>query len=488
MHTEHFIGTRGGKELGITFRDAVLSPNAAFGGLYTLKDLPKFSQDEIKEFSTLNYQELTRIIFNKLGLSISRNLLKEALELYGYFDDPNIPSPLYPITPNLNLQKLYCGPTRAFKDMALQPFGALFSGFLREEKFAHHYLILVATSGDTGPATLHSFANKPNIKVVCIYPNQGTSDVQRLQMTTIDADNVAVFGINGDFDDAQSLLKNMLKNPQFNAVLKSKNLALSAANSVNFGRIAFQIIYHIYASLQTYKINGQKSHIIVPSGNFGNALGAFYAKAMGFPIERIWIASNANNVLTEFINTGIYDITQRSLQKTYSPAMDILKSSNIERILFALFGEYRTKELMESLENTGKYSLEKEELLWIQQYFSATDCDDTYCLETIKKYAKKKFIIDPHTACGFKAYEKIAAKFPNAKCILCATAEWTKFAPTLAKALDLGDLSDKEALEKIAQTYNVTIPKQIVALFDKQEKHNQVINKEDLEKVILEWL
>ncbi|MBX7490299.1 threonine synthase [Helicobacter turcicus] len=488
MQTQYFTGTRGGEDLGITFEDAILSPSASYGGLYTLEEFPKFSKDEIKEFTRLSYEELTRIIFNKLGLNVPRELLCEALSLYKNFDDKSSPAPMYPVTPYLNIQKLYCGPTRAFKDMALQPFSSLFSGFLRTNRSAHNYLILVATSGDTGPATLQSFANQPNIKVVCIYPNGGTSDVQRLQMTTINADNIAVFGINGDFDDAQNLLKSMLKDSHFNAILRAKNISLSAANSVNFGRIAFQIIYHIYASLQIYKINNEKIHTIVPSGNFGNALGAFYAKLMGFPIERIWIASNSNNILTEFINTGIYDISNKSLKKTYSPAMDILKSSNVERVLFALFDSYRTKEFMESLEQIGKFTLNKEELIWVQSYFSATSCDDNFCLETIKKYAKQGYIIDPHTACGIKAYETIQIKYPHAKCVLCSTAEWTKFAPTLAKALDLGNLSDKEALETISKNYKIPIPKQINSLFNQKEIHNKVINKEELLDTILQWL
>ncbi len=489
MHTQHFIGTRGGHDIALTFKDVVLNPNAAFGGLWAAKKLPKFDDDAIKEFSQLDYAELAQEIFHQWGLNVHKELLGEALKLYQNFDDPTTPAPLYSIHPYLNVQKLYCGPTRAFKDMALQPFGTLFSGFLRESKKETDYLILVATSGDTGPATLQSFANKPHIKVVCIYPEGGTSDVQRLQMTTINANNIEVFGIKGDFDDAQALLKSLLKDPKFNAILKSKNICLSAANSVNFGRIAFQILYHAYASLKIFKINHhRKIHIIVPSGNFGNALGAFYAKLMGFPIERIWIASNANNILTEFINTGVYDISEKTLQKTYSPAMDILKSSNIERVLFSLFDAQRTRELMESLEQTKQYSLTKEELAWVQMYFSATSCDDDYCLNIIKTYAQKGYILDPHTACGFKAFEEIKAKFPNTPCVLCSTAEWTKFAPTLAKALGLGDLGDKEALEQISKTYKITIPKQIFSLFNQPEIHNQVFDKEDLGQKILEWL
>ena len=171
MHTQYFTGTRGGQNLGITFKNTVLSPGASFGGLYTLEKLPKFDSDDIKEFSTLSYEELTRIIFNKLGLNVERDLLHEALQLYQKFDDKTSPAPLYSMTPYLYVQKLYCGPTRAFKDMALQPFGEIFSGFLHENKHSNDYLILVATSGDTGPATLQSFANRPNIKVVCIEIN-----------------------------------------------------------------------------------------------------------------------------------------------------------------------------------------------------------------------------------------------------------------------------------------------------------------------------
>lgn len=488
MQAQSFISTRGGENLKKSFRDAVLNPSAAYGGLYTLEKFPKFNKDTIREFSTLSYAELTKILFNELGLNVEEELLNRALHLYASFDDATCPAPIFSITPYLNVQKLYCGPTRAFKDMALQPFSAVFSGFLSANWHTQHSLILVATSGDTGPATLQSFANQQNIKVVCIYPHQGTSDVQRLQMTTLNADNVAIFGINGNFDDAQNILKEMLKDSQFNAILNSKNISLSAANSVNFGRIAFQIIYHIYASLQMYKINAEKVHTIIPSGNFGNALGAFYAKLMGFPIERIWIASNANNILTEFINTGVYDISNKTLQKTYSPAMDILKSSNIERLLFALFGAYRTRELMQSLEQNKQYSLNKEELALLQSHFSATSCEDTFCLEAIQVYAKKGYILDPHTACGIKAYEVIQAEYPNAKCVLCSTAEWTKFAPTIAKALHLGDLKDKEALNAVAQAYNIPIPKQILSLFNQKEIHNAVIEKEQLMDKILQWL
>ncbi|MCL9822116.1 threonine synthase [Helicobacter colisuis] len=486
MQQQYFTGTRGGNCPSVTFQDALLNPNAPYGGLYTLKNLPTFSKEQIQSFTNLNYASLAKNIFQSLGLGIKDSILENALKLYGNFDNPEIPAPLEKINETLYIQKLYCGPTRAFKDMALQPFGSIFSDFISNS--SKEYLILTATSGDTGPATLQSFANKPNIKVVCIYPKGGTSDVQRLQMTTLEAKNLKVIGINGNFDDAQNMLKTLLKDENFKATLEQKNISLSAANSVNFGRIAFQILYHIYSSLQVYKLTKKPTNIIVPSGNFGNALGAFYAKIMGFPIQKIWIASNSNNILTEFIQTGTYDISHKSLQKTYSPAMDILKSSNIERVLFALFGENRTRELMENLEKNKKYSLEKSELQMIKQYFEATFCDDSYCLETLKKYATMGIIIDPHTACGIKAYEQIQSLDSSIPCILCSTAEWTKFAPTLTKALEMGDLSDEEALHALAKKFSITIPEQILELFAKNEIHTQVVDKDLLPQTILQWL
>ncbi len=486
MQQQYFIGTRGGNCNLVTFKDALLNPNAPYGGLYTLENFPRFSQDQIHSFASLDYTSLTKKIFDSLGLNLDDEILKNALSLYKNFDDSTTPAPLEKLNDTLYLQKLYCGPTRAFKDIALQPFGAIFSDFVKDS--SQDYLILTATSGDTGPATLQSFANKPHIKVVCLYPKGGTSDIQRLQMTTLEAKNLKVIGINGNFDDTQNALKNLLKDESFKNTLKQKNICLSAANSVNFGRIAFQILYHIASSLQTYNATQRPAHIIVPSGNFGNALGAFYAKIMGFPIQKIWIASNSNNILTELIQTGIYDISHKPLKKTYSPAMDILKSSNVERILFALFGSERTKEFMESLEKDKEYFLKKSELQMIQQYFEATFCEDSYCLDTLQKYASKGIIIDPHTACGIKAYEQIQKNDSTTPCVLCSTAEWTKFAPTLSKALGMGDLNDQKALQTIAKKFSITIPKQFLELFNKKEIHTQTIDQDLIPQTILQWL
>ncbi len=241
--------------------------------------------------------------------------------------------------------------TRAFKDMALQPFGSIFSSIA--QKRGENYLILAATSGDTGPAALNTFRNKKNIQVVCLYPDGGTSDVQRLQMVCEDGENLKVLGIKGNFDDAQNALKSLLASNSFKAELEKDDIKLSAANSVNFGRIIFQIIYHFWSYLELIRQNaiknGENIYLVVPSGNFGNVLGAYYAQKMGLNIEKLLVASNENNILTQWINTGVYDIRDKALKLTKSPAMDILKSSNIERVIFDLFGSTRTKELMEDL-------------------------------------------------------------------------------------------------------------------------------------------
>ena len=241
------------------------------------------------------------------------------------------------------MSELYHGPTRAFKDMALQPFGAVLSAIAQKRN--ENYLIMAATSGDTGPAALETFKNKANVQVACMYPIGGTSDVQRLQMVTEDAENLKVIGVKGDFDDTQNALKRLLASDSFKKKLKEKNIHLSAANSVNFGRIIFQTIYHIHSYLELVRQNaiemGENVYLNVPSGNFGNALGGYYAMKMGLPVEKILIASNSNNILTQWISTGKYDLRTVSVIPTTSPAMDILISSNVERILFDMFGKDR---------------------------------------------------------------------------------------------------------------------------------------------------
>lgn len=487
-----FIETRGNDEIHpseITFSEAILSPIASFGGLYVPKELPVLGEVFLAKHLNSSYKELAKDLLNTLAIDIDGSVIDEALSLYDKFDDPSNPVPVVKVRDDLYVSELYHGPTRAFKDMALQPFGVVLSSIAQKQ--GEEYLILAATSGDTGPAALETFKNRPNVRVVCLYPDGGTSDVQRLQMVTEDAPNLKVIGIKGDFDDAQSALKRLLGSETFRATLKAKHISLSAANSVNFGRIIFQIIYHIHSYIELVRQSviamGEKIYLDVPSGNFGNALGGYYAYKMGLPVEKIIIASNENNVLTRLINTGRYDLRGEHVIATTSPAMDILISSNVERILFDLFGSERTKELMRGLESERFYALSDDETMKLQNLFAADYCNGAEGKGYIKEAYDSGYLMDPHTATCFKAYDCCATK--PIKTIVYSTAEWTKFSPTIANALTgETDANDIDALKSISATAKIAIPPMINALFAKPIAQATVIEKENIENEILKFL
>jgi len=489
----NFIETRGNdgqKPTSITFSQAILSPMSSFGGVYSPESLPTFDDAFFQAHTHSGYKTLAKDVLKAFEVDIDEAVIDEALSLYDEFDDASNPVPVVKVYDDLYVSELYHGPTRAFKDMALQPFGKVLSSVAqaRNEK----YLILAATSGDTGPAALETFKNRDNVQVVCLYPDGGTSDVQRLQMVTEDAKNLKVIGIHGDFDDAQSALKSLLVSDAFAEALKAHDTSLSAANSVNFGRIIFQTIYHIYSYLELVRTEvikmGEKVYLNVPSGNFGNALGGYYAYKMGLPVKQIHIASNNNNVLTKFITTGHYDLRDVSVIPTTSPAMDILKSSNIERILFDLLGAERTKELMLQLDNDKFYALTEEELAKVQAIFAADFCTDEEGLDYIKQAFEVGYLMCPHTATCFKAYDT-CREDKSIKTIAYSTAEWTKFSPVIAMALTGEKIEhDSEALSMIAEKANISIPKQISALFSKEIAQKTVIDKQDIEKEILSFL
>jgi threonine synthase len=483
-----FIETRGNdgiKPKSVTFSEAILSPSASFGGLYIPSELQILNDDFLKSHINSSYKELAFDFLKLCDIDIDDSILKEALNRYDAFDDALNPVPLVLIEDNCSVSELYHGPTRAFKDMALQPFGYILSSLAnkRNEK----YLIMAATSGDTGPATLETFKNQLNVQVVCLYPDGGTSDVQRLQMITEDASNLHVFGVEGNFDDTQNALKDLLASSDFTAKLNSKNIKLSAANSVNFGRIIFQIIYHIHSYLTLVKNSkiqmNDKIYLVVPSGNFGNALGGYYAKKMGLPIQKILITSNQNNILTDWICNGEYNLNNRELIQTISPAMDILKSSNVERILFDMFGDTRTKELMDGLSEKGTYQLSKDEIQRVREDFDASYSTDEECKETIALYAKKGYLMDPHTATCIKAYEQFSDQ--KLHTVIYSTAEWTKFSPTVALALGKECKDDKEALLWIKESMSQSVPNVVNSLFEKPIKHNKIIQKDTIGENIL---
>ncbi len=489
----NFIQTRGcdaNKPETVTFSEAILSPIASFGGLYVPETLPELGLEFLNKHLNSSYKELASDMLSRFEIDIDNETIQKALDLYDKFDDAKNPVPVVKVKENLYVSELYHGPTRAFKDMALQPFGMVLSSIA--QKRDENYIIMAATSGDTGPAALETFKNRANVQVACLYPDGGTSDVQRLQMVTEDAKNLKVIGINGVFDDAQNALKTLLASKEFNDALKEKNVSLSAANSVNFGRIIFQIIYHIHSYLELVRQDaitmGEKVYLNVPSGNFGNALGGYYAWKMGLPVEKIIISSNENNVLTRLIKEGKYDLRDSEVVSTTSPAMDILKSSNVERVLFDLFGAERTKELMNDLEEKKCYELTGVELVTLQKCFDADFCNGDEGKKYIKEtFEKDGYLMDPHTATCFKSYESCSK--PEIKSIIYSTAEWTKFSPVIANALTgEEDAKDLDALTSISNVAKLDIPDMIKGLFTKEITQKTVIEKEEISKEILKFI
>ena len=473
------VSTRNANE-SVEFSQAILAPSASKGGLYSPLSLPKFDGYKFKD---LSYKDFALKLIQSFEFKLDK-LFERALKSYEKFDEKSCekhlkfsgkscPIRLFKVNDKLYINELYHGPTRAFKDMALQPFASLVSELAKDKNM----LIICATSGDTGPATLKAFESTLNSRVVCLYPAFGTSSFQALQMTSLRAKNLKSLAIKGDFDAAQRALKDLLADEDFKKSLNLAKIELTAANSVNFGRILFQIIYHYYALVQIDK----EADIIVPSGNFGDALGAYYAKKMGAKIRRIKIASNSNNILTDFFTKGEYDLRNRVLQKTISPAMDILISSNVERLIFDKFGDKRTKELYEKLKNESFFKLTKDELNELKKDFEAEFCTDRECKKFIKDFSKIA-LIDPHTATCFK--------FKNDKTsIITSTAEWVKFVPSMFEALfDKPCVDEKNAMLEITRAYNYDLKSELLALFDEGQVEGKIYEVAELKNTILQWI
>lgn len=498
---------------------ALLNPSASGGGLFSPERLPLLSDDFFKQCEGLSYKQIALKIIESFDFDVSSEVFEGALKRYDKFENPACPVQIKKLSENAYILELYHGPTLAFKDMALQPFGALLKSIAksRGEKF----LIMCATSGDTGPATLEAFADDENIKAVCLYPQGGTSEIQRQQMVKQSAANLKILGVRGNFDDTQRALKSLLADKDFKNELARANLNLSAANSVNFGRILFQIIYYLYASIYFSKhgvlspeqnlnqsdqcatcgknfgsaagANSAQSakpsakfntfDVIVPSGNFGNALGAYFAKKMGAKIGKIKIASNANNILTELFTRGIYDLRGRELIRTISPAMDILVSSNVERLLSDLFGDARTSELMQSLAQDKFYKLSASELAKLREIFEADFCDDAQCAKFIKQESSRGVLIDPHTATCFKLLDESRLN------LVISTAKWIKFTPSMIGAIKGRACEDERAdMIALSKEFRSDIPPQISRLFSAPQVHSSVVEQSEIKNAIMEWI
>ena len=462
---------------------AVLEGLAPDGGLYMPEGLPAFDWQECLKGSSI--QMSTRILSALLpDIPDMPELVRRAYT--GKFETEDL-TPTVPVG-NFSMLELFRGPTSAFKDVALSMLPQLLTAAKAVKGQEKDILILTATSGDTGKAALEGFRDVPGIRICVFYPDGGVSQVQRAQMVTQEGNNVSVCAVRGNFDDAQTGVKNIF------AACQGRDLpvALSSANSINIGRLAPQIMYYFRAYrdlLDAGKIRlGDEVNFSVPTGNFGDILAGYLAKRLGLPVGALICASNANNVLTDFIRTGTYD-RRRPLLKTTSPSMDILVSSNLERLLYLLSGDTKlVAGLMRELNTQGVYTVPARLLEKIQSQFWAACCDDARAAEIIGRvYKEDGYLCDPHTASGWAAAEDYVAETGDHRpMVVLSTASPYKFPAAVLTAIG-GDTSGDEftQMARLSQITGVPVPKNLASLQGKPEKHTQVIDKDKMLSFVL---
>ena len=479
----NYVSTRGIDSLGVSSAYAIKTGLAADGGLYMPEEIPAITISEIEELVALPYTERAARILSKFLTDYTyEELLADAEGAYAEAKFGSSPAPITSLG-QIEMLELWHGPTSAFKDMALQIMPRLFVRALRkcgEERCA---LILVATSGDTGKAALEGYRDVAGTKIKVFYPSEGVSRVQKLQMQTQEGENVSVSGIIGNFDDAQTGVKRIFADEDIRSELDAGGVFLSSANSINWGRLVPQIVYYVsaYCDLVGAKriALGDKIDVCVPTGNFGNIFAAYIAKLMGLPIEKFVCASNKNNVLTDFLRTGKYD-RNRAFHATMSPSMDILISSNLERLLYVTLGAEKTRGYMESLQSAGEYSLSEDDFRKISESFVGYFTDEAECAATIKEiYENKNCLIDTHTAVAIHAtYAYIGESKAERKVVVASTASPYKFARDVYRSLTDGDTDgDLEALEALHRLTGVDIPTPLASILHKEIRHTGVIDR-----------
>ena len=473
-----YISTRG-QSPAVDSAQAVLSGLAPDGGLYMPRAIPAF---DWQHCLTLSAQQMSAAILSALLPDIPNMeaLVKRAYT--GKFETEDL-TPTVPVG-DFQVLELFRGPTSAFKDVALSMLPQLLTAAKREKGIAQEIRILTATSGDTGKAALVGFQDVPGVSICVFYPFGGVSQVQRAQMVTQEGENVHVCAVEGNFDDAQTGGKNIFAACQGKAL----PFLLSSANSINIGRLAPQIMYYFksYADLLNRKVIslGDKVDFSVPTGNFGDILAGYLAKKLGLPVGRLICASNANNVLTDFLTTGVYD-RRRPLLKTTSPSMDILVSSNLERLLYLLSGDTAlVAGLMKDLSEQGFYRVPDALLGAIQAEFAAGYCNDAQAEAVIGRvYREQGYLMDPHTACGWAAAETHRGDAPT---VVLSTASPYKFSTAVLTAIGADTSgSEYDRMERMQALTGIPIPPALAALRTKPERHTGVIPKEKMLEFVL---
>lgn len=493
-----YVSTRGKTDL-VSSAHAITRGLAADGGLFVPQRLPAMRMVDIKAMQNKPYTERAVDVLLQYLTDFSEDELRECVNAaYAADKFGDNPVPLVQVNDNTGVLELWHGPTSAFKDMALQLLPHLLTRSIKKTGETNKVVILVATSGDTGKAALEGFADVEGTQIIVFYPSEGVSDIQKRQMITQMGKNVKVFGIEGNFDDAQRGVKEIFGNKALSDELAKKGYSFSSANSINWGRLVPQIVYYFSAYVDAIKAGkitaGQPVNFVVPTGNFGDILAGYYAKLMGLPVDRLLCASNSNNVLTDFINTGVYD-RRREFYKTISPSMDILVSSNLERLLYNVTEQdaARVADYMQRLNTEGFYQIDSDDLKKIQSEFFGAWVDELETKEAIGRiYNDYHYLMDTHTAVAWRALEKYRfLTSDDTYTIVLSTASPYKFADSVLSALEDAQPQQGEPFEllrKLNSATGVEIPQRMLALEQLPVLHSEVIPADKMELAVVKNL
>lgn len=488
------------KEIKVSASQAIAQGISEEGGLFVPCELPEFSLETVQSMVSMPYTMRAKTVLKEFLTDFTQEELDYCVNgayASSKFSSEKI-APTVNINGNENILELWHGPTCAFKDMALQLLPYLMTVSAKKTADGKTIVILVATSGDTGKAALEGFKNVDNTKILVFYPVDGVSPMQKLQMTTQEGDNVAVCAINGNFDDAQSAVKAIFTNEEIKSELAKKNMMFSSANSINWGRLVPQIVYYFSAYCDLIEQGrialGDEINIVVPTGNFGNILAGYYAKKMGLPIKKLICASNSNNVLTDFLKTGEYN-RNREFFTTTSPSMDILISSNLERLLYHMSGDddKLVSNLMAELKDDGKYTVSETLINNIKSIFDAGFCDEKSVDKTIKEHFDSyRYLCDTHTAVAVEVYKNYVAETKDdIVTVIDSTASPYKFSKSVLTAVLGGETPKLDEFEMVNELNRITsfdVPAPLKALKDKQVRFTNVCDKENMSEMVFKLL
>lgn len=469
------------------------------GGLFVPESIPSITMEELKSLSDMTYAQRAAAVFAKYLTDYTEAELVYCTEnAYSEknFETANI-AEIAHLFDGTYMLELWHGPTCAFKDMALQILPYFLTTAVKKQDLDCKIVILVATSGDTGKAALEGFKDVPGTQIMVFYPEEGVSDMQKRQMVTQEGENVTVCAVKGNFDDCQSGVKAIFTDSDVISSLEKGNMRFSSANSINWGRLVPQVVYYVssYVTMASQgEIEwGEKINIVVPTGNFGNILAAYYAKMMGVPIAKLICASNVNKVLTDFIRTGVYD-RNRDFYATCSPSMDILISSNLERLLYLLSGENdaQIREWFGKLASEGRYEVSDDIKSAMSELFYGGYCDDAQTKETIGNiYKTYGYTCDTHTAVAVKVYNDYKAETGDGtKTLIASTASPYKFSSSVLSALDESRVADDEyaMVDTLAELSGIPVPNALSELKTKERRFSGSIDKNEMKKFVLSEL